>query len=71
MCIENSMKQIEAAISALEHALNRDALLYAHGQCNAFIQAAFEVEHLDQKEKQILERKVRNIYRKQITGEAA
>lgn len=71
MCRENSLKQIQAALDALHNAECRDGLVYAHGQCNAFIQAAFEAEHISQKEKQSLERKVRTIYRKQITGEAA
>ena len=71
MCRENSMNQINAAIENLLNALSSAALLDAHSQALAFIQAAFEAEELSQIEKQTLEKKVRRIYRNQLIEESA
>jgi len=69
MC-KDSLMQITAAIEVLGNAKVGPELVAAQSQALAFIQAAFDVEEINQVEKQTLEKKVRRIYRNQLIEES-
>lgn len=71
MCRENSLNQIHTAISNLLNAKSSNELIQAQSQGLAFTQAAFDLEEIDQVEKQSLEKKIRRIYRNQLIEESA
>ncbi|EOR08238.1 hypothetical protein [Acinetobacter tandoii] len=69
MC-KDSLMQINAAIEILGNAKVGPELVAAQSQALAFIQSAFDVEEINQVEKQTLEKKVRRIYRNQLIEES-
>ncbi|PJG66743.1 hypothetical protein [Acinetobacter seifertii] len=66
---DKALDQIDKALKKISEARTRDGLLIANTEAHAFVNASYDFEVIDSKEKHSLEMKIRRAYRNQVIGD--
>lgn len=66
---DKALDQIDKALKKISEARTRDGLLIAHTEAHAFVNASYDFEVINLKEKQSYEMKIRRAYRNQVIGD--
>ncbi|MRA47252.1 hypothetical protein [Acinetobacter pittii] len=66
---DKALDQINKALKKISEARTRDGLLIANTEAHAFVNASYDFEVIDSKEKHSFEMKIRRAYRNQVIGD--
>ncbi|QNX02774.1 hypothetical protein IC798_05410 [Acinetobacter seifertii] len=67
---DKALDQIDKALKKISEARTRDGLLIAQTEAHAFVNASYDFEVINLKEKQSFEMKIRRAYRNQVISDS-